>query len=126
MSVTAEERLARLRVKAPEDPDALPQQPPNRTRRRPRFTKFPETWAHPLLEAGAGGALMRLSLVLLQRSAWANPVVVSNGLCSEARVDRRRKRELLSELEQLGLAELEWRYKKSPIARVLKRAHHVS
>jgi hypothetical protein len=89
--------------------------------RRPRFVKFPITWKDRLTKA-IHISTYRVALHLLYRD-WregGHPLALSNAELVVEGVTRRRKWEALRELEEIGLAEIERRPRKSPIITLIK------
>jgi hypothetical protein len=95
---------------------------PHKRRSDLQFVKVPLMWKDRLAKAGAHGATYALALHLLYHDWKSNesPIKLSNTALADDGITRWQKWRALRELEQLGLAVVERRPRKSPIVRVVK------
>jgi hypothetical protein len=84
--------------------------------RRHGFTAFPNTWEYKL-RGTTSRAIYAVAIYILRRDWETNgePVKVTNVAMNERGIDRRRKWEALTELEELGLIRVQRRPDRSPI-----------
>jgi hypothetical protein len=88
-------------------------------RRRKHFMPFPVAWYERL--KGANGQTYRVALFLCYES-WkqgSETMKVPNGMLKIDGVSPQSKRRALGDLARRGCIAVEWRPKKSPIARLL-------
>jgi hypothetical protein len=113
--------ITKLRID-PADPALVPAKPVGKTpgrlqKQRVGFTKFPNSWKEKL--RGCHGLTYHVALTLLYeywRQGSSGPVKLPNGMLGIEGVSRHAKRRALQNLERCGLAAVQWRKGKSPLA----------
>jgi hypothetical protein len=90
--------------------------PPPRRSRGPSFTMFSDVWRDRLRTLNKASLNLALLAIEIQRKAYAKEFFpVTDQMIDAAGIPRQHKARALRRLETLGLIEIEWRGRRSPI-----------